>query len=195
MNFTSQFRRAILLLFFLALNLMGCDSKVSTPLPTLTQTALAAIAQVLWNNPLPKTVGIDHIIVSTSTNPNLPLRLCVVLNTRQIWEPGEYGGDTYLTIYKTAQIEIDSLPVTQDKLEISDLTILMAERDLKGNVIGSHGGETSICFKLTDIVDGIHSAAIQLQSKSGKPYGYKWAFQITREGDKISAILPAAISN
>ncbi len=176
----------ILSIIIIGFALVSCvPSEQNLQAPLLTQTANA-----LWSNPVPLPQFVRHIEIWKSA---IDTRLCTQLNIFAIWESGDYDHDTYASIDRTLRIEVDGSLLDKSKLSFATLGIALTRTDDKGNVVGSQGGDMSICFYVDDLQDGMHQEAIYFQSTSGKSYEYEWAFRKFEQDKKTTIDLPTSL--
>lgn len=65
--------------------------------------------------------------------------LVISLSQFVLWEPGEYGGDTYARVQRTIEVQADGKSLSVDPMHIGELTTILVRYD-DGVAIGSHGG-------------------------------------------------------
>ncbi len=168
--------------------LVACTPKPNAALPP--QTANVQQAILLWDNPVPIPKFIRHFEIWQN---NVDNRLCIQLNIFEIFEPGDNPHEIELSIGNTLQFNVDSFILPEDKLIFASIATLITRRDDKGNVIGSHGGDMSICFEVSGLSDGLHQGSISFQSTSHKQYQYEWAFKKSSQDKKIVIQLPDSL--
>ncbi len=128
----------------------------------------------LWNNPLPR----PDFVRSADKEPNELGQLCLSISEHEIWNPGDYGDDVGNAILYSMRFVVDGNNVREPF--VTSLAIIIYVHDEDKNVVGSHGGGSSICSETDDLSEGLHLASVQFNSTAGVQYAYTWAFRITR---------------
>lgn len=104
--------------------------------------------------------------------------ICVNINEGEIWEEGDDVITLGNQIMESLQIGIDRELLPESKVFSLDTfgpPIYVYDDD--GNVIGSHKELVSICF-LVSVPVGVHTATIQITSKSGEIFKHSWEFEV-----------------
>ena len=159
----------------------------STPTPYPSNVVLQT-AMPLWNNPIFKPKYIDAVEIYSSQTAFSPARMCLDFDSYGMWQPGDYGPDTYSRLQRTIQFDIDGVP--QTNLEVIDMLNSLDMFDANHNVIGSLGGPYAACVEISKLPDGMHVAAINFQNRAGNTLEYSWAFKSSKLDNKITLQLP-----
>ena len=100
--------------------------------------------------------------------------LCISIAESAIWKPGQFYPVTYDEVNRSFQISIDGYgPI---KVSFYQSGGIITRYDGNSNIIGSHGGTTTVCFDGDLTYHGNHYASIQFES-GGIQYKYIWNFK------------------
>jgi hypothetical protein len=97
------------------------------------------------------------------------------LNEFVIWEPGDFGGDTYTNVQNTICIVVDGTKMRV--LPIAQITTILGRFDENRNLIGSHGGGMDASFNVTHLSGGRHTITVSLTTTQGRLLIKSWEFE------------------
>ncbi len=157
--------------------------------PSLPPEVAAQTAATLWNSPLPKPAFLTALSASSS-DTGLVNQICAGLKITAIWEPGDFGEDTYRRVVGTTQLEIDAFLIPSYDLSFGEEAISLLRKDSAGKIVGSHGGDISTCFNVQRLADGLHLAVLRFQTRSGKTLEHRWAFKTETQNGRLTINLP-----
>jgi hypothetical protein len=117
---------------------------------------------------------IEDVTYVIEPNPNTKLRTCIILNALAVWEGGNLAEPLLEHIKDTTEIFIDEQPI--DRLAFAGLDMEFPVRDSNDNISGTYPTGVAVCFNVSEISQGEHTAIIELESMSGNIFTYTWTF-------------------
>lgn len=102
---------------------------------------------------------------------------CIDIDTGAVFEPGDTPTGIVENLERTLYTTVDNQPPGKAWAG-GDLFVEYGVTDSSGNLIGSHGGPSALCFTSANLEPGFHMATIYFESTAGRPFTYTWAFKI-----------------
>ena len=126
-------------------------------------------------------------IVAYHGRLTFPEELCVSVNERKLWEPGDTAGMLQDHLQNSANytITVDDETLIPGNGHVVwetglSLNILFDEEKRQAGTyepIGSYG-DIAYCFETASVPVGRHTATVAITSVSGIPYSLSWQFDI-----------------
>ncbi|HEX2905908.1 MAG TPA: hypothetical protein VHO69_03560 [Phototrophicaceae bacterium] len=121
----------------------------------------------------------DFVIDVRSVSGNYPSdEMCIEISQEKLWEAGNEAGDLSQHLSQKSHIMVDGQVVPQDDIIAWVYLTYNLMKDKETGEFGSVGGEISFCFEIGFVAPGMHTAVLETQTMSGKPYSYTWGFDV-----------------
>jgi len=104
-------------------------------------------------------------------------KICIDLNPQALWESGNQADELTQKMLTSFEVAIDDQIVPNDAIIFSGLSSSRPVYDENNKFIGTYPINFLACIQKSDLMNGAHTAAIQLASISNIQYTYTWEFQ------------------
>ncbi|MCA9905706.1 MAG: hypothetical protein KC547_17745 [Anaerolineae bacterium] len=131
-------------------------------------------AASLWEHPNPKPDFVSGITRTVALN-QLQSYCGIELNGFQIWERGDSATALIANLEETTEIVIDGTSTIEDINFGTGDAVAVIENNQEA---GSFFGYIVLCFDVSMLDVGLHTAKVELRSTSGNAYEHIWAFEI-----------------
>ena len=114
-------------------------------------------------SPTEYIMGVSEVLVDTP---------CITIDGEPFWFEEDVKNEIHNSIVDTAKLTINGKIIDIDRFISYDS--FMHVLDDNGNIIGSYGGPTAVCFSVEDLVIGLNHSSIEFESPSGSAYSFQW---------------------
>ena len=117
--------------------------------------------------------------------------LCLWISQEPLWESGEDDGSLYQHINQTIAIKINKETISNQFVDMRLNPISYPIFDDNQEIIGSYGGNITVCIIDYGLETGVHTLEMQITNLSGETFSYNTQFNYNPSERSYSTREPA----